>query len=366
MIYGERIRQARELCGLTQGELAKLVGVNQSAIAHIESGRNIPTQELLDLIAAQTEFLPSFFEKDSIENFPLGSLVFRSRASLSAREEAQAYQYAKTLFEQVKTMVSHLNIPDLRLPRISDNPITAAKVTRSSFALSPDKPIKKLVNTVEKNGILILSLPIVFDKLDAFSLWAEMDVERPMVIVSCNKPVDRLRFSIAHELGHLVMHGVLKGRVTEAEKEANRFAAEFLLPESAMKQELVPPITLTTVARLKPRWGVSMQSIIIRSYELGIITNRQYRYLFEQLSTRGWRIKEPSNLDLPEEKPQLFAKMIEHFYSDSKETIPESYGKDMHLTIKRARELVNIYADKRKFPQDGYIVSPMQWAYSNN
>lgn len=366
MIYGERIRQARELCGLTQGELAKLVGVNQSAIAHIESGRNIPSQEILDSIAAQTEFLPSFFEKDSIQSFPFGSLVFRSRASLSAREEAQAYQYAKTIFEQAKTMVSHLNIPDLRLPRLSDNPVTAAKVTRSSFALSPDKPIKKLVNTVEKNGVLILSLPIVFNKLDAFSVWAEMDIERPVIIVSCNKPVDRLRFSIAHELGHLVMHTALKGRVAEAEKEANRFAAEFLLPESAMKQELVPPITLTTVARLKPRWGVSMQAVIVRAYKLGIITNRQYRYLFEQLSTRGWKTKEPSNLDLPEEKPQLFAKMIEHFYSDSNETIPESYARDMHLAVKRARELINNYIDKREPPLGNYVVSPTQLACSNN
>ena len=162
------------------------------------------------------------------------------------------------------------------------------------------------------------------------------------------------------------MHTALKGRVAEAEKEANSFAAEFLLPGSAIKQELVPPITLTAVARLKPRWGVSMQSLIVRSYELGIITNRQYRYLFEQLSARGWRTKEPSNLDLPEEKPQLFAKMIERFYSDSNGVITESYARDTHLTVKRAMELMNSYIDKRKPPLDNYVVSPMELNYSNN
>jgi Zn-dependent peptidase ImmA (M78 family)/DNA-binding XRE family transcriptional regulator len=366
MIYGERVKQARELCGLTQGELAKLVGVNQSAIAHIESGRNIPTRELLDLIAAQTEFLPSFFEKDSAGDFPSGSLAFRSRASLSAREEAQAYQYAKTMFEQARAMTSQLNIPDLRLPRLGDNPVTAARVTRSSFALSPDEPIKKLVNVAEKNGVLILSLPITFNKLDAFSAWAEMDAERPVIIISRGKPVDRLRFSVAHELGHLVMHQALRGRVAQAEKEANRFAAEFLLPESAIKREVVPPVTLTTVARLKPRLGVSMQSLIVRTYELGMITNRQYRYLFEQLSVRGWRTKEPGNLDPPEEKPQLFAKMIERLYGSSNEPVPESYSKHMHLTIKRATELMDSYMDKRRPPLDNYVVSPTQWTHSNN
>jgi len=366
MIYGERVRQARELCGLTQRELAKSVGVNQSAIAHIENGRNTPSQEVLHSIAAQTGFLPPFFENDPVQDFSAGSLAYRSRASLSAREEAQAYQCARTMVEQARTMVRRLHVPDLRLPRLSDDPITAARVTRASLVLSPDKPIRSLANALERNGVFILRLPYPFRKLDAFSVWAEVDVERPVIVVSCNKPMDRLRFSVAHEMGHLVMHTALKGRVREAEKDADRFAAEFLLPESAMRRELDTPVTLTRVAMLKPRWGVSMQALIVRAYELGTITNRQYRYLFEQLSARGWRTREPGNLDLPDERPQLFAKMIERCYGDPSETMPESYARDMHLTVKRAMEFVNTHMDEQHPPLGAYLVSPTQLSYSKN
>jgi len=268
------------------------------------------------------------------------------------------------MFEHVKTMAGHLNIPPLRLPRLAENPIVAARATRVAFGLSPDSPIKDLTHTIEKHGVFVLALPIVLKRLDAFSTWAEADTERPIIAVSSGKSGDRLRFSIAHELGHLVMHQSIRGRMTAVEKEADRFAAEFLLPEMAMRREIVPPVTLTAVAKLKPRWGVSMQAVIRKSHELGIITGRQYRYLFEQLSSRGWRTREPSNLDIPVEKPQVFLKMIEQLY-DGCDTVA-SYAKDMHLTIQRAMELVNSHIDRGKALFENYTVSPTQRNYSRN
>lgn len=365
MIYGERIRQAREYCGLTQTELAKKVDVNQSAIAHIESGRNIPSEDLLNSIAEQMAFLPSFFKKEPVENFPIGSLSFRARQSLSARELNQAHQQASVLFEHIKKMSEQLNVPPLRLPRVNEGPIKAARITRVAFGLSPDVPIKKLTFTVEKNGVFILALPIVLKKMDAFSTWAELETERPIIAISSGKSADRLRFSIAHELGHLVMHQVIRGRLSQAEKDADKFAAEFLLPEKAMQQEIHSPITLTSVARLKPRWGVSMQALIRRARNLGIVTDRQYRYLFERLSARGWRNREPSNLDVPEEKPQLVAKMIAQLYGTS--NILESLASDMCLPVNRVMELVKEHILGGKLPFDSYQISPTQLqTYSRN
>ena len=364
MVYPERIRQARELCGLTQGQLAALVGVNQSAIAHIEGGRNIPSSDVLTSIATQTGFRPSFFEREPVDGFSLGSLVLRGRAVLTAREQARAYQYAKIMFEQVRIMAEHLNIPPVRLPSVTESPMTAARVTRVAFGLSPDAPIRNLVHSIEKHGILVFALPIALEKLDAFSTWAEVGGERPIIAVSSGKPGDRLRFSIAHELGHLVMHQAIRGRMVVAERQADKFAAEFLLPEKAIEQEIAPPVTLTSIARLKPRWGVSMQALIRRSHELGIITERQYRYLFEQLSCRGWRTNEPGNLDVPVEKPQVIVKMIEQLYGGA--SIVESYASDMHLTTRRAVEFIGSYAEYRKPATQTYVVSPGQLAHSRN
>jgi Zn-dependent peptidase ImmA (M78 family)/DNA-binding XRE family transcriptional regulator len=341
MIYGDRIRQAREYCGLTQTELARKVGVNQSAIAHLESGRNIPTADLLVAIAEQTGFMTSFFEKESTYEFPLGTLVFRARNSLTAREINQAHQHANVLFEHVQKMAERFTIPDVKLPVTNEGSAQAAAITRVAFGISPDTPIRKLIITLEKNGVFVLALPIVLKKIDAFSTWAEISTKRPVIAISSGRPSDRIRFSVAHELGHLVMHKIATSRIAEMERDADKFAAEFLLPEKAMRYEVHSPVTLTSTARLKLRWGVSMQALIRRAGDLDIITDRQYRYLFEQLSQRGWRTKEPSNLDYPEEKPRLVVKMIEKLYGNVNAI--DALSKDIGLSKRKTIELLQDY-----------------------
>ncbi len=346
MIYGDRIRQAREYSGFTQTELAKRVGVNQSAIAHLESDRNIPTEDLLTAIAEQTGFMPPFFFKEPANDFPIGTLAFRARNSLTNRELNKAYQHANVLFEYVLKMAEKFHVPPVNLPEVNEDPAKAALITRETFGLSPNTPIRNMMLTIEKNGVFILALPIVLRKIDAFSTWA--NISRPVIVVSSGKPSDRTRFSIAHELGHLIMHRVKKGRIVEMENKANNFAAEFLLPEKAMRLEIHLPVTLTSMARLKPRWGVSIQALIRRSRDLDIITARQYRYLFEQLSQRGWRVNEPTNLDIPKEKPRLVQKMIEQLYENS--NIIELMAKDVNLSKEKTVELINKHIEKEHMP----------------
>ena len=333
MIYGERIIQARELRGLKQDELAEKVGVSQSAIARIENGTLIPSAELLKSISNETGFLNSFFEQEPIE-FPSGTLNFRSNL-LSSKEETKVYQYAKLFYEQAREMAKELRLPPNRLSQLDDeDPVKAAAVVRASLGLSPDMPIKNLVKTIEKNGIIVFLLPLMLPKLDAFSTWVELDCNRPAIAITLGRPTDRLRFSIAHEIGHLVLHRKIKGTVRTAEQAADAFAASFLLPESSMRRDLVEPISLTSVARLKPKWGVSMQALVYRARELGIITERQYRYLFQQISARGWKKDEPDNLDLQPEKPELIRKMAEALFNDVGQ-----YANSMNLREDTAMEL---------------------------
>jgi Zn-dependent peptidase ImmA (M78 family)/DNA-binding XRE family transcriptional regulator len=335
MIYGDRVRQARELCELTQEELAIRVNVNQSTIARVENDSLCPSTELLRTIGRQTGFLPSFFEQEPIKDFSEGSLIYRSRL-LPSQEESRTYQYAKIIYEQAKKMAMACSLPPHRLPTTDmENPANAARIVRTSFGLSPDTPIKNLTRVVEGNGIILLTLPLASAKLDAFSTWAELDCQRPIIAALLDKPIDRLHFTYGHEIGHLVLHRPIKGSLKELDKEANQFAAEFLLPESAMIRELLPPVTLTSVARLKPRWGVSMQALINRARGLGIITERQFRYLFQQLSAHGWRKHEPPNLDLPPERPQAVRRMAETLYKDIDE-----FALDMHIEKNLAMKLL--------------------------
>lgn len=311
MIFGERVRQAREMRGLTQTQLANRLKINQSAIAQIETGRTQPSDDVLDGVVLQTGFPVNFFRKPPTTEFPLGTLLFRSRV-LSMRQRREAHQYGQQVYELLEVLEHHFTPIPVSIPTISEEPKTAAQLCRSSIGLSPDTPIENLTRSIERAGVLVLALPTDLKKRDAFSLWGGRDSLRP-VIVLCGYPSgDRLRFSLAHELAHLVLHRAFKGDTPELEQEADSFAGEFLMPEDAIRRELVPPITLTTLARMKPRWKVSIQALGHRAYELGIVSQRQYKYLRQQIIKQGWLKTEP--ITIPIEKPRALSQMAETLF----------------------------------------------------
>lgn len=308
MNSGERIKQVRELCGLTQTELAKRIDKDQSLIAQIEGGLKEASEQLIKLIAFKTGFPPSFFTQEPAGEFPFGSLALRAHASLTRREKLKAYRYTQLVFEFADRLAKTVTRVPVDLPKaVNTEPAEAAKIVRSHLGLSPDKPIGHLLNVLEKVGVLIVLIPLRLPNLDAFSLWAGNDQKIPVITVSASRPGDRVRFSVSHELWHLI--SVPSGKPHDIEKNADAFAAEFLMPRMGIEQQIIPPVTLTLIAELKARWGVSMQAIIRRAFDLNIITGRQYHYLMQQMGMRGWRIKEP--VEIPLEKPTALARMAD-------------------------------------------------------
>lgn len=312
MINGLRIKQAREICKLTQSQLAQEVGVAQSTIAKMEVDVRDWPDEVVQAIAMRTGFPVSFFHQGVGPEFSLGSLLFRCRASLSSSEKTRIRQLGQLIFELEEKMAARTKPMQLHLPSFQgEDPIEAARVTRATLGIPPDTPIPHVINRIERNGVFVFALPHSADQFDAFSLWSDNDPRRPVMMVNSFKSGDRLRLSVAHEIGHLVLHKSPRGSLRDIEKQAYDFAREFLMPSAAMKCEIKKPVTLTSLAALKPRWGVSIQALIRCSYELGISSEGQYRYLSEQISKLGWRRREPENLDIPVEKPRLFRKLAE-------------------------------------------------------
>jgi Zn-dependent peptidase ImmA (M78 family)/transcriptional regulator with XRE-family HTH domain len=357
MVNGARIRLVRELKGMTQTDLASHVGVTQSAIAQAESGLSTISEELAAKIAFKTGFPLSFFKQDDISEFPLGSLLFRAHKSLTPAEKAEAHRCGQLIYEMVERMRHDRRVKEipLRLPRLDSDPIHAARVARSHFGLSPDTPIGNLINTIEKAGVFVFSLPIALANLDAYSLWAGSDARRPVVVIGSGKSGDRQRLSIAHEIGHLVLHQAMTGSLKDTEVAANIFAGELLLPEPAMRHEMIAPITLTGLARLKTRWKVSIQALIVRARELSVITDQQYKYLFAQLSARGWRIHEP--IEILPEKPRAVRKMAEILYG-----LPidwKGLATDAHLSSQFVREVMEAHAER-----NGIVTMPSSTARS--
>jgi len=348
MVNGERVRQARELRKLTQTELATRCLVEQAAIARIESGDLKPSDALVQAISEHMGFPVEFFHQPTGPDFPLGSLLFRAHLSTTLRERAEAYRYAQITYEIADTLAARMKPSVLRLPQGLDQaPADAAGITRSQLGLSPDTPVPNLLRVVETAGVLVLALPVDLEGRDAFSSWAGLDHKQPVIFLSANRPGDRVRWNIAHEVAHLVLHPTIKGQLALVERQADEFAAEFLMPEAAMRRELAPPITLDRVARLKPRWRVAVQSLVRRAHELEIISKRQYTYLFEQIGARGWRTHEPDHLAVPVEKPRALRKMAELIYGDP--VNHQRMAKDMKMAPSFVKRLLDSHADKAEY-----------------
>jgi Zn-dependent peptidase ImmA (M78 family) len=106
----------------------------------------------------------------------------------------------------------------VHIPEASaSDPGQAARITRNAFGLSPDTPLTSIINRLERNGVFVFAIPDEIDEHDAYSLWADTEPRKPVIIVSAGKPGDRLRWNVAHELGHLVMHRKLDGTLLERE-----------------------------------------------------------------------------------------------------------------------------------------------------
>lgn len=314
MIYGERVRHARELAGKTQTALAEAAGISQPAIAQIEANATQPSESVLARIASATGFPPRFFQREPSRHFSYGSLLFRSHKTGTMRDEKRAIRIGQTIDELFVAFTKRLEPIRVNLTRLDRNEHSiegAARLVRSALAIPLGEPISRLLSAVERAGVVVYSTPIELEKQQAFSLWAGPRLDRPVIAFVRGQPADRVRWGVSHELGHLALHpGPIAG--VDIEKEAHQFAAEFLMPAETFTQELSGHVTLTTLMKLKTRWKASMQAIVMRCRDVGAITERQARYLFQQISARGWRKAEP--VEIPAERPRALRQMAEMLY----------------------------------------------------
>lgn len=338
-----RIKQARELAGLTQERLAELVGVQQAWIAKIENGRKAPSSELMAAIAHHTSMPLAFFAQESILELSEGTLLFRAKAAITRRQEIEAKRHAEVVLEFALRLASQFNVLPVTLEPLKESPSQAAQIVRKRLGFDDVSLIPHLIRAIEKAGAFVLCIPHLEGR-DAFANWAGKDQSIPLIAVADGTSADRLRFSVAHELGHLILHNrcfVVEDR--RIENEAHEFAAELLAPEKGIKRELMArKITLERLGELKLIWGISIQALLRRAFELGVITERQYRYMLQQIGMRGWRLQEPVQYEIPLEKPRLIRQMAEALYGE-----PLDYAliaSDAHLAIERVQAILGRYA----------------------
>ena len=134
MFNGKRVRQARELRRLTQGELARLIGKSQAAITHVERGFKEPSVDLVSAVALHTHFPTSFFTTEPPFEFPVEVLLFRARATMTRRDAQAAARYAEIIFEIGSILSPYVTSVPLKLEKSSKAPVDAAREARRWLA----------------------------------------------------------------------------------------------------------------------------------------------------------------------------------------------------------------------------------------
>lgn len=297
---GETISTLRAALGLSQAELARAAGLAQTRLSRIEQGEERVGVDEIPSLAAALDVLPSTLAADSSEF--LSSRVFhRKKASLPVKADRRIRANAAVRRYQIQRALSG-SLPALSFeyrPLPADgtySPEDRAMELRRDLGLG-SSPIENMTDVLEGAGVIVMAADLDTIKLDAIAGWP-LDGP-PIVLVSTHAPGDRQRFTLAHELGHAIMHD---GTGDDQEAEADRFGSAFLIPSSAALSELQNP-TLSSLVALKAKWGVSIAALARRAKDLGIMSDREYREFNIRLSATGMHRHEP--VQIPAEKPKL-------------------------------------------------------------
>lgn len=319
--YGERLRNARMYRGLTLTELAKRTKISKQSLSLYENDNNTPDYIKVRLLATELNFpYDYFFQKDSYVA-KTETTYFRSLASATKKDRTAQSIKLEYVAKMYEMFLEYISFPEMNLPSVSFIGYDDVFECESKAAVQEiediaeqvrkfwnigSEPIKDLQYLLEKNGIIVTGFNTNEDKIDAFSqktIVSGKDIYFIAVTLG-SQPEGRIRFDMAHELGHILLHpwsedleAITKDEFKARERQANMFASAFLLPRDSFGKDVaVYPTDLKYYQFLKNKWKVSIQAMIYRTHQLEIITDNQYQYLMRQISKNGWRLKEPGDV----------------------------------------------------------------------
>ncbi|WP_231587688.1 ImmA/IrrE family metallo-endopeptidase [Corynebacterium comes] len=222
---------------------------------------------------------------------------------MSDRKKALAT--ATLIWELTFALERYVKFPEPDFPEVEPGtaPPDAAMLLRKHWNLS-DGPVKHLVAVAESHGIVVAVRPL--GEIDAVDAFSTVIVDRPIVITTPRRSenVFRHRFSIAHEIGHLLLHADSGEYSATLEKEADEFAASFLTPASSMDAALPQRLNLTALDKIGRTWGVSPHSLVRRMVERGRTTESSARRAYQRLAMLEDPADDPTSA-YPGEVPTL-------------------------------------------------------------
>jgi Zn-dependent peptidase ImmA (M78 family) len=315
----EMIVLARLSRGRTAAELAAAMKVSPGYLSKVEHGLIPASDTLIAELARHLSYPITFFYRpEHVQGSDSLCFHHRKRKSMSAKllTTIEAQMYVTQL--QVRRLLDDLEIEapnkfyTLDPDDYGSDASTTARVLRSLWRL-PNGPIPDLIRVIEAAGGVVVLRDFGSLKLDGMSCWPKGSP--PLFFVNSAIAVDRMRMTLAHELGHLVMHASPPS--ADPEVEAQTFALEFLAPAADIESDL-HDLRIAKLPGLKEYWRLSMSALVMAARQSGALSDHRVRSLYVQLSQHGYRTSEP--FPLSPEQPTILTEAIrihldEHGYA---------------------------------------------------
>jgi Zn-dependent peptidase ImmA (M78 family)/transcriptional regulator with XRE-family HTH domain len=293
-----RLTAARKRHASTIAALAVESGISTKSLSDYENAKKEPSQETLRKIADTLEVRLDYFMRAPLDEVPPDAISFRAPSKMPKRNKDMALAIASHAMELRTWIDRHFETPPVDVPTlhkftaVPDGPAQAASVLRARWGLG-EAPAGNMIHLLELHGVAVFSAKThKNDVLDAFSFRAD---DRPFVLLCTTKSAERGRFDAAHELGHLVLHGeTAEAPGPSAEREADAFASEFLMPEADVRAQMRMNPPLDQILKKKHRWGVAAIALAYRLHDLGLLSDWLYHTTCVNLSRMGYKSGEPN------------------------------------------------------------------------
>ncbi|HLZ66116.1 MAG TPA: ImmA/IrrE family metallo-endopeptidase [Aliidongia sp.] len=302
----------RQALGLTHEAVVALTdhALSQPTLSRIESGLQKPSPDQVEVIAKALRVRTSFFYHQLYRR-AMPPTFHRKRSKLAGSAWDQIFAKAETHRVFLSVMLASVSLTPTRPPvpfcdldEYGGDVSEVARAMRQYFQL-PRGPIADLTRIVESTGVIVIQMDFGTDLIDGFSQPASENLP-PIIYVNKRLKLDRLRFTIGHELGHLILH---RAPQPSMEDEANKFSAELLMPRDDIRHDLYD-LSLEKFQLLKLKWKVAMQALVKRSHDIGRITERSYRYYMMQMVQKWGKTREPIDISEDIEHPRIWDQLV--------------------------------------------------------
>lgn len=306
------LQAARLSRGMSLSTLSKQSGVSTTTLSRLENGRREATGAESESIARALDIpLAALFRRLLSDRLGLSGFYHRKLSRAGAKAVNQIENQCLLDVVAIRELVGMVDlpcpdsVPTIQLDEVKGDPEKAANMLRMKWGI-PRGPIANIFETVERAGCIVIHFDFGIPEMDA--MYQKAPGVQPIFWVNSRKPLERVRFSVAHELGHLVLHEEEPVDDGLAERQADAFAAAFLMPRADFRGECPAYVGIPQLVEMKRRWRCSMSAIVRRARDVGRVNERQYKNAMIRMSKEGWGKNEP--YPISGESPSLLANAV--------------------------------------------------------